>query len=75
LALLLMLLIGAALMTVIRAPQRAAPARLPMIPRPGASPSPDVVWHAGAAAPRPAAAKPETPHPETEAPARDDQRA
>jgi hypothetical protein len=75
LALLLMLLIGAALMTVVRAPQRAAPARLPMIPRPGASPSPDVVWHAGATAPRPAAAKPETPHLETEAPARDDQRA
>jgi hypothetical protein len=83
LALLLMLLIGAALMTVGRGARQTAAARLPMIPRPGAPPSPDVVWHAGATprqaidAPPPAAAaaEPETPQPQTEAPAHDDQRA
>ena len=74
LALLLMLLIGAALMTVGRGARQTASARLPMIPRPGAPPSPDVVWHAGATprpaldAPPPAAPEPETPQPQTESP-------
>jgi hypothetical protein len=81
LALLLMLLIGAALMTVGRGARQTAAARLPMIPRPGAPPSPDVVWNAGATprqgldAPPSAAAEPETPQPQTESPAHDDQRA
>jgi hypothetical protein len=81
LALLLMLLIGAGLMTVGRGPRRSAPARLPLVPRSDAPPSPDVVWHAGAATPqgpdgpRPATAAPEAPHPQTEAPAHEDQRA
>ena len=78
LALLLMLLIGAGLMMVGRGPRRTAPA-LPMIPRPRASVSPDVVWHAdatprgGSDAPRPAAAEPETL--QSEPPTHQDQRA
>ena len=70
LALLLMLLIGAALMMAGRAPRRTAPARLPMIPHPSASPSPDVVWGSaprrGPDTPRPAAAEPETLQPEAQ---------
>jgi hypothetical protein len=79
LAVLLMLLIGAALMMAGRRPQRTAPARLPTIPRPSASPSPDVVWGASATprrgldTPPPAAAEPETL--QSEPPAHEDQRA